>query len=108
MKTIQARLKEKHPRPPTMQRVKADAARDAASARNYDTQWRALRAAHLRDHPNCKQCGKHARGAHVDHIRAHRGDDALRLDPRNLQTLCHSCHSKKTAARDGGFGNRRK
>lgn len=108
MKTIQARLREKNPRPPTMQRVKADAARDAAIARNYDTQWRALRAAHRRDHPRCIVCGVERRDNHVDHVRAHRGDDALRLDPRNLQTLCKQHHSGKTAKRDGGFGNERK
>ena len=26
-------------------------------------------------------------------------------DEENLQALCHACHSRKTAAEDGGFGN---
>jgi hypothetical protein len=34
----------------------------------------------------------------------HRGDNALRLDVRNLQLLCADEHSAKTVAEDGGFG----
>jgi 5-methylcytosine-specific restriction endonuclease McrA len=43
---------------------------------------------------------------HVDHIRprADGGTD----EEWNLQTLCFRCHSRKTAAADNGFGNRRK
>lgn len=38
----------------------------------------------------------------VDHIvpREQGGSDQW----SNLQALCHSCHSKKTATEDGGFG----
>lgn len=28
-------------------------------------------------------------------------------DEDNLQPLCHGCHSRKTALRDGGFGRGR-
>jgi 5-methylcytosine-specific restriction protein A len=52
--------------------------------------------------PNCAACG--APGTDVDHIRAHRGDEELRLDPGNLRTLCRACHSRKTVGVDGGFG----
>jgi 5-methylcytosine-specific restriction protein A len=30
---------------------------------------------------------------------------ALFWDQSNWQPLCHTCHSKKTAREDGGFGN---
>lgn len=43
----------------------------------------------------------------VDHIVPHRGDPELLYDEANLQSLCHECHSKKTAREDGGFGNGR-
>jgi 5-methylcytosine-specific restriction endonuclease McrA len=41
----------------------------------------------------------------VDHVKAHHGNEALRLDPANLQSLCQSCHSRKTATVDHGGGN---
>lgn len=40
-----------------------------------------------------------------DHIIPHGGDWDLFIRPDNLQALCHSCHSRKTAAEDRGFGN---
>ena len=41
----------------------------------------------------------------VDHIIPHKGNEDLMWDEENLQALCHACHSRKTAAEDGGFGN---
>lgn len=42
-------------------------------------------------------------GTQVDHItpRSAGGLDSF----ENLQNLCASCHSRKTALHDGGFGN---
>ena len=37
------------------------------------------------------------RATDVDHIQPHRGDWALFTDPDNLQSLCKSCHDRKTA-----------
>ncbi|EKE75520.1 HNH endonuclease [Oceanibaculum indicum] len=73
-------------------------------AKPYSTpEWKALRAQHLKRQPTCQSCGASARM--VDHIRPWKGDAALFLDPNNLQSLCHRCHSRKTASHDGGFGN---
>jgi 5-methylcytosine-specific restriction protein A len=83
---------------------KVEEQRGRPEARGYDRAWRRLRAAHLARHPYCVTPGCGRLGNQVDHIKAHREDEALRLDPRNLQTLCHSCHSRKTVERDGGFG----
>lgn len=78
--------------------------RPGARARGYDAEWERVRAAHLRDHPDCRRCGQP--GQHVDHIiPLARGGTH---DPANLQTLCHSCHSMKTVALDGGFGRTRR
>jgi 5-methylcytosine-specific restriction protein A len=41
----------------------------------------------------------------VDHIVPHRGDLTVFWDRSRWQALCASCHGRKTAARDGGFGN---
>lgn len=69
--------------------------------------WTRLRAAILaRDSHRCATPGCPRRATHVDHILAiSRGGGAL--DPANLRSLCHRCHSRKTAAADGGFGNPR-
>jgi len=77
--------------------------RPSASQRGYDASWRAQRRAFLETHPVCRICG--ACAAHVDHITPLAAGGALA--ERNLQALCASCHSRKTAARDGGFGNAR-
>jgi 5-methylcytosine-specific restriction protein A len=52
---------------------------------------------HLRNHPLCVHClaaGITTAAIDVDHIIPKRegGTD----HPANLQSLCHSCHSKKT------------
>lgn len=51
----------------------------------------------LRREPLCRRCGHEA--SQVDHIRPIRQGGA-RLDPENLQALCHSCHSRKTRTED--------
>ena len=71
--------------------------------------WVNLRAAVLRrDRRRCRQCGETRGQMHVDHILSRREQPGLALDPRNLITLCHACHSAKTARYDGGFGHARR
>lgn len=53
----------------------------------------------------CKLCGD-KKSSHADHITPKR--DGGLDDVSNLQGTCHSCHSRKTAAHDGGFGNPRR
>lgn len=91
----------------------ADPARDLARKRAYDrtqrqrvgsyctVDWKAKRKAVLERDPVCMVpgCGKPSK--HADHIvpRRHGGSDEL----DNLQGLCHSHHSAKTAAEDSRF-----
>ena len=67
----------------------------------YGTEiWGKLRADQLLREPWCRECaakGYRQRAEDVDHIRPHRGDWETFSDPGNLQSLCHSCHSRKTA-----------
>lgn len=75
----------------------------SASERGYDRQWQKARKSYLTRHPLCVEClkqGKYVMATDVDHIKPHRGDKELFWDPDNLQSLCHSCHSKKTNAED--------
>jgi 5-methylcytosine-specific restriction endonuclease McrA len=64
------------------------------SARDYSGHWPAIRAQQLADEPDCRTCG--APATEVDHI--------LRLrmggthDSANLQSLCGTCHRRKTAS----------
>ena len=74
-----------------------------ASDRGYDSAWRKARKRYLEAHPLCVQCtkeGRYTKATDVDHIVPHRGDRDLFWDVKNWQALCHSCHSKKTAAED--------
>lgn len=93
-------------------KARARAGRRSASRSGYDARWRAVQRAYLRAHPYCAGDAHSGdsellrpNATQVDHI-----DGLGPLGPRgydwdNLQSLCHSCHSKKTA-RDHGFGAR--
>ncbi len=74
----------------------------------YERQlWRGphgLRLVVLARDPVCMIC--HRRASTVaDHIKPHKGVWALFVDLANLQGLCAECHSRKTAAEDGGFSH---
>jgi len=75
--------------------------RDPAVKRLYNSpQWQSLRAAQLAKEPWCADCLKqdhHVFATEVDHITAHNGDPQLFFDGINLQSLCKSHHSSKTA-----------
>lgn len=82
-------------------KAKADLNRPSARARGYDGKWQQARASFLKSHPTCA-CGVPA--TVVDHVKPHKGDMKLFWDKTNWQQQCPSCHSRKTAERDGGFG----
>ena len=88
-------------------RKATDDRRGSSAARGYGYRWQKARAAYLRQHPLCCECAKSGllvAATDVDHIVPHRGDYQLMWDQSNWQSLCHKCHSRKTAAVDGGFG----
>lgn len=63
--------------------------------------WPALRMqAKRRDGFCCVQCGARCR-LEVDHVKPVRTHPQLAFDLTNLQTLCVSCHSRKTIAEVG-------
>lgn len=106
---------EKHER--TAQKLERN-----ASARGYDWKWqRFCRAYDIKivRAGLIKLCGARLPGApqtndsecaakrilndgqgkplHHDHIEPHRGDEAKRIDPLNIQLLCVRCHGRKSA-----------
>lgn len=87
-------------------------------SRHYRTnspEWQRIKNAHFSNNENaelCAECLKNGlvrtskpnRRLDVDHID---GNDSNN-DLSNLQSLCISCHSRKTATENGGFGNRKR
>ena len=80
--------------------ARSAAARLSPSQRGYDRRWQRLRRMILAQQPFCVMCqraGRVVAATDVDHIvpLAEGGTSAA----DNLQPLCHSCHSAKTARR---------
>lgn len=70
-----------------------------------------LRPEQLAREPFCRSCAKHGgrvRATDVDHIQDHKGSWSLFSDPENLQSLCHSCHSRKTLADQRRFARKKR
>ena len=77
----------------------------------YGAKWRKARKEYLFNNGLCAICakaGKYVSANVVDHIIPHKGNDKLFWNKRNWQPLCTTCHNRKTAGQDGGFGNKRK
>jgi len=76
-----------------------------SAERWYGERWKRTRRAFIRVNPTCVACGKPA--TDVDHIDGLGPHGPHGYDWANLQALCRSCHSKKTAKWDGAFGRPR-
>ncbi len=85
--------------------------------RDRDTQtfyespaWRRLRRIKLQAQPLCEEClreNKTVKATMVDHIVPIKQGGAA-LDLSNLQSLCGSCHSKKSIKEGSRFGSKSK
>ena len=99
------------PRHVHVERKEQDARRGTAAQRGYGSRWQKASKGFLRKHPLC-MCPECDEGrirvtpaVLVDHRIPHRGDMKLFWDPTNWQSMAETCHNKKTATEDGGFGN---
>lgn len=71
--------------------------------------WQRLRVAKLAADPLCQYCPRRklTPATQVDHKRAIKdGGDPWAWE--NLASACATCHSRKTAIMDGGFGHARR
>lgn len=88
-----------------------DRKRESSSQRGYGYKWQKASKGFLAKNPLCAEHGRRGEveaATEVDHIIPHKGDMALFWNRANWQSLCHSCHSTKTATEDGGWGNPRR
>ncbi|WP_027016587.1 HNH endonuclease signature motif containing protein [Comamonas composti] len=84
-------------RVPTMQAGGWRTSDQTAAQRGYGYKWQKARAQWLREHPLCVMCeaeGRVTAATVVDHIQAHRGDQALFWRHSNWQSLCCTHHSR--------------
>jgi 5-methylcytosine-specific restriction protein A len=88
------------------QQQRLDAQRPTSARRGYDAAWRKKCKAFLLEHPMCigpfRIHREPVTATDVDHITPKKegGTD----EDYNLQSLCHKCHSRKTALEDGRWG----
>lgn len=94
-----------------------DTARRSEKSQSYRHWYRLkiwtdeLRPQQLAREPFCRDCarrGLRVYATDVDHVQPHDGDWSLFSDPNNLQSLCHSCHGRKTIAESRAKAARRK
>jgi len=86
------------------------AQRQNSNKRGYGYRWQKYRVNFLKENPLCEHChlqGLITAATDVDHIIPSTPDEKRFWAKKNHQGLCHSCHSRKTATEDGGFGNRK-
>jgi 5-methylcytosine-specific restriction protein A len=82
--------------PAHVARVRAAQKRERSKKTTRSPKWRAVRARHLKAHPECAACGSRV-GLQVHHIKPFHLAPALELEPSNLVTLCEyvgglECH----------------
>lgn len=83
---------------PIVRRVPKRQQRSGSSI--YGHRWAMYSRQYRNEHPLCVACGRLAH--HVDHITPISGpNDPLFWDTGNHQSLCRSCHSKKTVKENG-------
>jgi 5-methylcytosine-specific restriction enzyme A len=91
-------------RPTPKRPTPSEASRPTAAQRGYGWRWQQFRLSFLAEHPLCERCKPRVVEATVvDHVTPHKGDAAA-FWAGPFCALCDSCHSRKTATEDGGFG----
>ena len=69
--------------------------RPSAADRGYTRKWQEASRAYRMKNPWCVKCGEPA--TETNHIIPHKRNQQLFWDKHNWQSMCHDCHSAKTA-----------
>lgn len=85
---------ERHYQPQKWTRERKPDLRPSAAKRGYDKAHQQARKYYLARHPVCVVCGRPA--TVLDHRTPFRGDKTKRDDPANWQSMCRSCHGRKS------------
>ena len=104
---IDERYCEKHLQADKKRKQDQDKKRGSSCKRGYDRAWQRYRLVYLAEYPLCVDCESRGRivpATVVDHKQPHKGDMVLFWNPKNHQGMCKTCHDRKTASEDGGFG----
>lgn len=99
---------DRHKKADKKQKQIQDKKRESSCKRGYGRAWQKYRLRFLVANPLCVSCktkGRIVPATVVDHIKPHKGDNVLFWNTTNHQAMCKTCHNKKTAIEDGGFGN---
>ena len=75
--------------------------RATTAQRGYGAAWQSISTRYRSEHPRCVMCGRPSEV--VDHILSRR--DGGSDDASNLRALCWSCHSRRTAIDQSGWGS---
>lgn len=111
LRTLRPRISTAPPRvsaaPPTAGTGFARTDGRSSTARGYGQDWRRFRLTVLADEPLCFVCAAEGRvtaSTDVDHIIPFKGiDDPLRLDRKNVRSMCHHHHMQRTARQAAGI-----
>lgn len=82
-----------------LHRIKKEDTRLSSTARGYNYRWQKVRKMYLNKNPLCVECLKRGiitPATVVDHIEPHKGDYEKFWNEDNMQSLCETCHNKKT------------
>jgi 5-methylcytosine-specific restriction enzyme A len=94
------------PAVPKVQRAFIMALHNATHKHLYNrAAWKRMRLAQLATEPLCRMCTARnliVMATVVDHIKPHKGCEALFFDTDNLQSLCKLCHDGAKQAQESG------
>ena len=79
----------------------------SSNERGYDTAWRRIRALKISINPLCERCLSKkltVPAAIVHHKKTIKEYPALRLDIKNLESLCFQCHENHHKLKSKGCG----